>query len=249
MRFWANDSYVRPLGLDGRPSTETYIFYMGKYHPGAFETEGQAIDFDTVARILVEQLATQNYIMSADPLTADYILMINWGQTTPETDTEEVSYDGFGDDMDSVTFDEVPEHKKRENAKLIGASKLYDMSSYSLKKRLLEEAVVQDRYFINIFAVAIEDIRLRTKEKPQVKATWECQLSVPNAGMSEVEAFKAMAETGSSYFGKNVKDITFMKEGLKQGVVTIGEIRFLDYGDDDAASDTDVAPANISTEE
>lgn len=42
-----------------------------------------------------------------------------------------------------------------------------------------------------------------------------------------------MASTGSSYFGKNVRDITFMKEGIKQGVVTIGEIRFLDSEEED----------------
>ncbi|MEN8733508.1 MAG: hypothetical protein ABF329_01695, partial [Lentimonas sp.] len=117
--------------------------------------------------------------MTEDPRQADYILMINWGQTTPEADAEEVKYDGFGEDEDvSIVIDEVPEAKKRKNAQLLGASKLYNMSHISLKKRLLEEAIVHDRYFINIYAVSIDEIKNRdtSAKGPKVKATWECQL-------------------------------------------------------------------------
>lgn len=237
MRFWAQDDYVRPIGADGKPSLETYTYFIGDYYPGAFEEEEDAIKFDTVARILAKELAPQNYLMVTNPKEADYILMVNWGQTTPESETEEVTYQAFdeeGEDYD-IVLDEVSEANKRKNAHLLGAKKMYDMSRISLKKRLLEEAIVQDRYFINIFAVSINDIRNRDKKKPKVKATWECQLSVPvNNDRSTEDAFRAMAKSGSSYFGKNVRDLTFMKEGIKQGVVTIGEIRFL--GDEETQS-------------
>ncbi|MEN8791194.1 MAG: hypothetical protein ACN4GF_09140, partial [Lentimonas sp.] len=55
MRFGANEDYVCPIGSDGKPSLETYIFYIGEYYPSAYETEDEAISFDSVARILVEQ--------------------------------------------------------------------------------------------------------------------------------------------------------------------------------------------------
>ncbi len=239
MRFWANKEYVRPIGIDGKPVLETYIFHPGAYYPSANESEEDAISFETVARILVEQLGNQNFQMTQEGINADYILIINWGQTTPEADMEDVVYEGFSsvDELasDDLIVEELSESKRRENARLLGASKMYNMSTISLKKRLLEEAIVQDRYFINIFAVSIHDIRNRNQaqpdkkgNKPKLKATWECQLSVPTDHDDPAEAFKAMAKSGSSYFGKNVNDITFMKEGTKQGVVTIGEIRFID---------------------
>ncbi|MGJ8653555.1 MAG: hypothetical protein ACSHX8_09805 [Opitutaceae bacterium] len=239
MRFWAQKDYVRPLGADGKPSAETYTYFIGDYYPGAYEKEADAIKFDTVAKILVAELGPQNYLMAENPKDADYILMVNWGQTTPEAEKEEVTYQSFddeGEDYD-IAIDEVSEANRRKNAKLLGANKMYDMSYISLKKQLLEEAIVQDRYFINIFAVSIHDIRNRDKENPKIKATWECQLSVPvNNDRSAEDAFRAMAKSGSEYFGKNVRDLTFMKEGIKKGVVTIGEIRFL--GDEETDSES-----------
>ena len=229
MRFWAKEDYMRPIGADGKPAVETYIYYIGEYYPSAFEEEGDAIKFDTVARILVDELSQQNYKMVENTTTADYIIMVNWGQTTPEADTEEVTYEAIDPEEDfDLVLDEVSDANKRKNAHLLGAKKMYDMSNYSLKKRLLEEAIVQDRYFINLYAVSADDIRNRGANKSKLKATWECQLSVPvNKNRSTEDAFRAMAKSGSSYFGKNVRDLTFMEEGIKQGVVTIGEIRFL----------------------
>lgn len=230
MRFWAQDEYARPIGLDGRPTAETYTFYIGEYYPGANETEEEVIPFDTVARILVEELKKQNYLMSDDPQAADYILMINWGQTNPESEVEEVtSYIFDEEDVDEFTIEQVPEHVKRKNAALLGASNLYNsMSRISLKKELVEEAVVQDRYFINIFAVSIQNLMKRQSSDEKIQATWESQLSVPANKRDGIDAMKSMASTGSGYFGQNIDDLAVIKEGLKLGVVKIGEINFLE---------------------
>ena len=240
MRFWAQEYYVRPLGLDGKPSAESYTFYIGEYHPAAYETEEEAISFDTVARILVEELKRQNYVMSEVPKDADYILMINWGQTNPESSTEEVTHIVYDEeDSDELILEEVPEHVKRKNAALLGASNIYNsMSRISLKKQLVEEAIVQDRYFINIFAASISDLKKWNAEDGKIRATWECQLSVPVDGRDGAVAMRAMAETGSGYFGQNVRDLTSMKEGLKKGVVTIGEIEFLETEGDSESDET-----------
>lgn len=242
MRFRAQEDYVRPTGLDGKPSVETYAFYIGEYHPAAHETEEEAISFDTIARILIEELSKQNYVLSEVPKDADYILMIHWGQTNPESSTEEVTHLTYNIDEeedDEFTVEEIPEHINRKNASLLGASKIYNsMSRISLKKRLVEEAIVQDRYFINIFAASISDLKKWDTKDEQIKATWECQLSVPVDDRDGAVAMRSMAETGSGYFGQNVQDLTFMKEGIKKGVVTIGEIQFLETTEDSESNET-----------
>lgn len=240
MRFWAQEDYVRPLGLDGKPSAESYTFYIGEYHPAADETEEEAISFETVARILVEELKKQNYVMSEVSTDSDYILMINWGQTNPESSTKEVAHIVYDEqESDELILEEVPEHVKRKNASLLGASKIYNsLSRISLKKQRVEEAVVQDRYFINIFAASILDLKKWNAEDERIQATWECQLSVPVDDRDGAAAMRSMAETGSGYFGQNVRDLTFMKEGLKQGVVTIGEVRFLETEGDPESDET-----------
>ena len=246
-RFWADKDYVRPIGLKGQPVAETYVFYSGSYYPSAYEEEGEVITFETVASTLIGELKKQNYQMTQEPRDADYILMVNWGQTNPEAETEEVTYGIYsGDkdqDYDEITVDVVPEKKQRENANLLGASKLYSMSRISLKKRQLEEAVGQDRYFINIFAISIEDLKTRTEVSDKIKPRWECQLSVPTGGINDKKAaFAAMARIGSDYFGQNISDITFIDEQSSMSVVTMGELEFLV----DTGSDSDRAELDAS---
>lgn len=229
MRFWAQDGYVRPVGIDGKPLLETYGFYIGEYYPGAFESEEKAIPFDTVARILVKELESQNYLISADPAEADYILVVTWGQTNPESETEELDF-SFGDDENDLTLDTVPENVRRQNAQLLGATKEYNRwGPISLKQQLLEEALIQDRYFINLFAVSMDHLRSRKDSGEKIRTTWECQLSVPVGDREGTAAMRTMAVAGRSYFGKNVPNLTFVDEDLQEGVVTIGEVRFLDF--------------------
>jgi hypothetical protein len=230
MRFWAEENYLRPIGNDGKPIPETYAFYVGEYYPGAFESEAEAIPFDTVARILVKELENQNYVMSPNAAEADYILIIQWGQTTPESEIEELDF-SVGDEENEWTLETVPEDVKRRNAQLLGATKEYNSwgSSISLKQQLVEEALIQDRYFINLFAVSMDHLRSRKESGEKIRISWECQLSVPVNDDEGTSAMRRMAAAGRTYFGQNMRRLTFVEEDLQEGVVTIEDIRYLDF--------------------
>ncbi len=185
--------------------------------------------------------------MSEVPKEADYILMINWGQTTPESSVEEVTHFTIDEgEADEFTMEEVPEHVKRKNAELLGASRLYNsMSRISLKKQLVEEVIVQDRYFINIFAASMKDLAKRQSSDEKIQATWECQLSVPAGKRDGVDAMQSMARAGSGYFGQNISDLAVLKEDLMQGVVKIGEIPLLEDTEDPSVENTDAENSEI----
>lgn len=242
IRAWADPGYIREVDATGQAKVESCTFYPGSYHPGAYEES--AIPFEEVATILRDHLESQNYTMAEDPAAADLLLVVNWGQTAPDEDDED-----FTVDSEDGTFDggmgHMDPNSEREKAKLIGANKLFDMHPGLLKRRMLEEAVHQERYFINIIAYSLNDIRLRPQKDKRPEAKWITVMSVPSKHVEPERGFTVMSETASTYFGRNLADLTFFREGEKQGIVTIGEIRFLD--DEEDGNETSVP--KIETDE
>jgi hypothetical protein len=231
VRAWADDDYIRPRFPDGQLISESCAFVKGKYHPGEFEsTEEPAIPFEEVAIALRDQLAKRSYLMAENPVDAEFLLVVHWGQTTVET--EEVDDFSF-DDEDSFesNFDSVPESVKQRNAEIIGATKMNDMHIYSMQRQRLEEAANQERYFINVIALSMADLKQRIKGEPVPKPKWITQLSLPLGRSEYADAIASMSETASAYFGENVKNLEFIREGTKRGTVSIGELEFLEYID------------------
>ncbi len=226
IRAWADPGYIREVDTSGQAKVESCTFYPGSYHPGAYEES--AIPFEDVATILRDHLESQNYTMAEDPAAADLLLVVNWGQTVPDEDDEGVTVDS-----EDGTFDggmgHMDANSEREKAKMIGANKLFDMHPGLLKRQMLEEAVRQERYFINIIAYSLDEIRLRPDKDRLPEAKWITVMSVPSKHIDPERGFTALSETASNYFGRNLADLTFFREGDKQGIVTIGEIRFLDF--------------------
>jgi hypothetical protein len=226
IRAWADPSYIRQVDATGQTQVESCTFYPGNYHPGAYETT--PTPFEEVATILRKHLESQNYTMAPEPAAADLLLVVNWGQTGAEEDEAAIEIDG-DDGTLSSGLGHLDDHSERAKARLIGANKLFDMHPGLLKRRMLEEAVRQERYFINIIAYSLDEIRLRPDKDRLPEAKWITVMSVPSKHIDPERGFTALSETASNYFGRNLADLTFFREGDKQGIVTIGEIRFLDF--------------------
>ncbi|MGJ8639728.1 MAG: hypothetical protein ACSHYA_10070 [Opitutaceae bacterium] len=233
MRAWADDSYIRKTDSEGIPAIETCTYMKGQYYPGFHDEPENAIQFENVAEILRDQLVTQNYVMATDSRAADLLLVINWGMTEePDVDETVLFEDDEGNEILDFDLSGVGESTRRLNSLLIGAGGMEDLSRIHIKRRMLEEAIKQERYFINVIAYDMSELRDREKGTPIPKPQWMMLLSVPLQGVDADYAFGTMAETASVYFGKDLKNADFIRQDAKRAVVTIGEIEFLDDDED-----------------
>ncbi|CAI8323942.1 MAG: Uncharacterised protein [Opitutia bacterium UBA7350] len=235
VRSWAQDNYERSKSEDGTPLKESYIFFKGQHHPGSHLNDPEeGISFKEVTTILNQHLATRNYSLTSSPAVADLILVVHWGELTPEGDDFEDGIeasmdDGMSDDPNAFNMSGVSEAKQRSNAQIIGTTRMYEMHKYSLTRQLLEQAVKEDRYFINVIAFDRLELTQRKKNAPLPEPKWTTQLSVPSSRkLMDRDAFGILAKAGSSYFGENVKDLNFMRQDEKRGVVKVGELEFIE---------------------
>lgn len=228
----ARDNYFRPNNSGGEFVEESYTFCKGKYYPYEYEKPEDAIRFEEVAFALKEELTKKNYVNADDPMKADCIFVVHWGQTNSRA--EDDSYTEFSDDSDdsfdvlSVLDEYEAESKSKENAKIIGAAGLYEMHVYSLKRQQLEEASRHDRYFVNVVALSIDEIRKRPEGAKMPIPLWTLQLSLPAGRAKPEEAFGTLARTAGLYSGENLVNADFIREKEKRGIVRIGKLEFIE---------------------
>ena len=228
----ARDNYFRPIKSDGEYVEESYTFCKGKYYTYEYEKPEDAIQFEEVAFALKEELTKKNYVNADDPMEADCIFVVHWGQTNSRA--EDDSYTEFSDDFDdsfdvlSVLDEYEAESKSKGNAKIIGATGLYKMHVYSLKRQQLEEASRHDRYFVNVVALSIDEIRKRPEGAKMPIPLWTLKLSLPAGRSKPEEAFGTLAKTAGLYSGENLVNAGFIREKEKQGIVRIGKLEFIE---------------------
>ena len=230
------DNYIRPIKSDGEFAEESYTFCKGKYYPYEYEKPEDIIRFEEVAFALKEELTKKNYVNADDPMEADCILVVHWGQTNsgPEDDY----FAEFSDDSDdpfdalSVLDEYEAENKAKENAKIIGATGLYGMHVYSLKRQQLEEASRYDRYFVNVVAISINEIRKRPEGAKMPIPLWTLQLSLPTGRAEPEEAFGTLAKTAGLYSGEYLANADFIRENEKRGIVRIGKLEIIETIED-----------------
>jgi hypothetical protein len=90
-----SNGYERKKLPDGSFQKEYYALANGQYAPG--QTENESIDkvpFPTIANLVAQHLAKQNYFFAQDSKSADILLIISWGTTVPFNDS------GAGNSLD-----------------------------------------------------------------------------------------------------------------------------------------------------
>jgi hypothetical protein len=78
------NGYVRAKMPDGSFKREAYAISNGGYTPGIGRDESiDAVKFPTIAGLVAQHLARQNYFLAQDAKSADLLLVISWGKTIP----------------------------------------------------------------------------------------------------------------------------------------------------------------------
>ena len=82
-----SNGYARTKLPDGSFKRETYAISNGGYSPGiARDKSIDAVKFPTIAGLVAQYLARQNYFLAQDSKSADLLLVISWGKTVPLND-------------------------------------------------------------------------------------------------------------------------------------------------------------------
>lgn len=240
VRAKARADYVRPTDADDRPIPEHYIFHEGRYYAAEYEADEEAIRFKEVAFALKKELRKRRYIMAEENSQAEIILIVHWGQTNPASDEEDPSLTIEYGAVDAETGESEPDmlmdfgtsletdRLLRTNAEIIGAMDLYDMHVYSMRRRQLEEASLLDRYFVNLVALSIEEIRNRPESKVMPEPIWTMQLSLPAGRTSPELAFASLAETAGRFSGEELRNAFFIRDEEQKAIVRIGELEFIE---------------------
>jgi hypothetical protein len=77
----ASSDYVRRIGPDGKPATETFAFARGGVWKTTEAGTNNDLDFREVARTVAVPLGSERYVSSGDPKTTKLLIMVYWGTT------------------------------------------------------------------------------------------------------------------------------------------------------------------------
>jgi hypothetical protein len=106
-----------------------------------------------------------------------------------------------------------------------------------MRRRQLEEASLLDRYFVNLVALSIEEIRNRPESKVMPEPIWTMQLSLPAGRTSPELAFASLAETAGRFSGEELRNAFFIRDDEQKAIVRIGELEFIESLPTDSKSD------------
>jgi len=159
------NGYRRTTLADGTFRTEKYGFAIGGHltnHPAGLQgppptpTSDPTIDgisFSEIARMIEGPLATQKYVPTSEPKTADLLIVVFWGRTIG---TSAFSQSG----MDQVRLGSDQDRIALENAKLLGfdSERVFQAGfgdsanmMANIRKQLYSStvtAIQEDRYFV-----------------------------------------------------------------------------------------------------
>jgi len=82
-----SNGYERKKLPDGTFQREYYALANGRYLPGVNDNESiDKVKFPTIANLVAQHLAKQNYVLAENSKSAEILLMISWGTTIPYYD-------------------------------------------------------------------------------------------------------------------------------------------------------------------
>ena len=232
--------YVRSKLADGSFKPEEYFLKNGgRYDKPSGDASIDNKSFPDIARVIVEQLGTQNYRPGTDPKTGKLIMVVYWGTTMPHDRSTDhaLEREGYqvvllphggkavlgGPDGNEVSLEEfIRARADGSNAGLLG----YDWEKINVPSQYLFNAYQNElnelelgRYFVVLMAY---DCQAFLKQK-KYKELWETRFSVGTGNTDFTKALPKMAKDASIYFGRDSNGL----QHLPEGEVNIGAVKSL----------------------
>jgi hypothetical protein len=232
--------YVRTILADGSYKSEKYFLKNGgRYDKPSGDASMDDKSFPNIARVIAEQLGTQNCRPGTDPKTGKLIIVVYWGTTIPlDRGTDHaLEREGYqvillphggkatigGPDGTEVSLEDFEHaYANSHNAGLLG----YDWEAinvpqpfrFNVYENELNELQLE-RYFVVLMAY---DSQVFLKQR-KYKELWETRFSISTRDTDFTKALPKMAKDASNYFGQDSHGL----QHLPEGHVNVGEPKSL----------------------
>ena len=226
----AHNGYVRTRMADGSFRPEIYTFGEGGII-GVLAMSDPTFDdlgFLSIARMLAEPLASQNYLPSHDPNAMNLLIMVYWGTTTGGVNTA----DGYLRDQLNYAnakllgFDSTGPFQGMSDPVADPSAAFFGASFRSLFLNNVHgdvmSAIEVNRYYVILRAF---DFQTAWKQK-KTKLLWETRFSLSERRHDFGRDLPAMAQSASLYFGQDSYGLVL--KPIPEGRVNIGEAKVLD---------------------
>jgi hypothetical protein len=259
----AAPDYQREVVGQSGPKPQGYVFTPGRFFESGTRDRGlERTSFTELVRKLAPDLARQNFFPTKDPASADLVIVVHWGATLVYDDPRKdanlealnvalpayataIANDGFADPgamneiSDSLVLaQENSSSALARNAVLLGYAQ--ELKKFGPagglspeREKTLRAELSEERYFVVLMAY---DYQALKKDKVS-KLRWVTRLSVRTAGNNFTEALPVLCQAGSHVFGKQMDDLVHLKANLREGRVSLGELKVVGV--------TDAAPAGV----
>ncbi len=248
----AAPDYIRKKSAAGGMDPETYIFTQGHFLGGDTVDKGLSkTTFSDILRILVPNLAKQNYLPTADVAGADLVIYVHWGLTQVYQDPEKAfaaselnnavseynaSIDATGK-ADSNNLNMALDRRETteastmgaiaRNAALLGYARSLGKERHNLMptaaEQTMNEELNEERYFIILMAY---DNQFK-KGLHKQRLLWVTRLSVRSPGNNFADSLPAMSKVGADNFGHQLDELVRVKTPIQRGSVKLGEMEIL----------------------
>ena len=232
--------YVRTKLPDGSYKPEEYFLKNGgRYDKPSGDASIDNKSYLDIARVIAEELATQNYHPAKDLKTGKLIIVIRWGTTVPPASEikalkQTSSLYLYATQASSVvdphamtlyaSDSAVRRSIDAKNASLLG----YDWEGineapvrfgFDPKNPNAVPELEGQRYFV---VLMVYDFRAFLMDK-KYKELWETRFSVSMSNTDFTKALPKMAKDASNYFGRDSNGLQHVPEGK----VNVGEVKSL----------------------
>ena len=248
----AAPDYIRKKNAAGGMEPETYIFTQGHFLGGDTVDKGLSkTTFSDILKILVPNLAKQNYLPTADVTGADLVIFVHWGLTQVYQDPEKAfandelnnavsEYNasiGATGKADSNNLNMALDRRETteastmgaiaRNAALLGYARSLGKERHNLMptaaEQTMNEELNEERYFIILMAYD----NLFRKGLHKQRLLWVTRLSVRSPGNNFADSLPAMSKVGADLFGHQLDELVRVKTPIQRGSVKLGEMEIL----------------------
>ena len=238
----ASQEYVKQRALDDTKKVQTYSFSKGRYYKGnSKHSSMREFSFMDIVSDMAVHLQKQGYYNHPEAGEADLLIVVHYGVT----DTEQSLFDLLGDtsladlgysenmDADAIaalqskmnfleTANQATEDSLFRKAELLGMEEAYYKKTPAHKRRQLEWALAQARYFVILMAYDWPLLK-----QGETKLLWTTRYSIRALGQPFDQAIKDMNLVGGDYFGKNLDGLTQTRV-TDDSKVEIGDIEVIE---------------------
>lgn len=136
-----SNGYERQKLADGSFKREYYAIARGTYVPGRDKNSSiDNVQFPSIAGLVAQHLAGQNYYLAPDSKSADLLLLITWGTTSPFNDAVHKRFEN--NFIDALNDLQLLANTGNGNLTLDGVQSATDADKQAVKDRLEQQLII-----------------------------------------------------------------------------------------------------------